>query len=123
MKQEIITTKAPAAAYAYSQAIKKGNRIYVAGTGPVNVETREIGETIEEQTKQVLKNIQVTLEEAGATMDDVVKVTVHLQNLKRDFIGFDTAYKECFNKPYPVRTTVGSELAGILVEIDVIAEI
>ena len=55
-------------------------------------------------------------------MDNVVKTTVHLADLK-DFQAFNGVYKEFFTTPYPVRTTVGSQLLGILVEIDVIAEI
>ena len=55
-------------------------------------------------------------------MDDVVKTTVHLADLK-DFKAFNGVYKEFFKAPYPVRTTVGSSLLDILVEIDVIAEI
>ncbi len=53
-------------------------------------------------------------------MDDVVKSTVHLATLA-DFAEFNEAYKEFFSEPYPVRTTVGSELDNILVEIDVVA--
>jgi len=55
-------------------------------------------------------------------MEQVVKTTVHLADLK-DFQAFNDVYKEFFNPPYPVRTTVGSALLGILVEIDVIAEL
>ena len=56
----------------------------------------------------------------GVGMDDVVKSTVHLATLA-DFAEFNEAYKEFFSEPYPVRTTVGSELDNILVEIDVVA--
>jgi 2-iminobutanoate/2-iminopropanoate deaminase len=66
-----------------------------------------------------LKNI---LEAGGATLDHVVKSTVHLADLS-DFEKFNSVYKEFFTPPYPVRTTVGSSLlGGIRVEIDVIAE-
>ncbi len=122
MKQEITTTLAPPAAGPYSQGIKMGNRIYVAGQGPLNASTGETPATIKEQTRQVLLNIQHILEAGGAKMDDVVKVTAHLSDLKY-FNDFNTVYREFFTEPFPVRTTVGSELANILVEIDVIAEI
>ncbi len=69
-----------------------------------------------------MTNIKNILEAGGATMDNVVKSTVHLADLK-DFQAFNEVYREFFTAPYPVRTTVGSELPGILVEIDVIAEI
>ena len=55
-------------------------------------------------------------------MDNVVKVTAHLADLK-DFQAFNEVYKEFFNEPFPVRTTVGSQLNNISVEIDVIAEL
>ena len=56
----------------------------------------------------------------GASMDDVVKTTAHLQHLKRDFAEYNEAYATFFTEPYPVRTTVGSDLYDILVEIDVV---
>lgn len=122
MKKEIKTAKSPAPVGPYSQALLVGNRIYVAGQGPLDPETGKTPETIGEQTRQVLKNIKNILEAGGATMDDVVKSTVHLANLK-DFNAFNEVYKEFFNPPYPVRTTVESSLLNILVEIDVIAEL
>lgn len=107
----------------YSQGLKVGNRVYVAGQGPTDPATGQlVGSTIEVQTRQVLKNIQAILMAAGASMQDVVKATVHLSNLA-DFESFNEVYQEFFEEPYPVRTTVQSVLMGILVEIDVIAEL
>ena len=77
---------------------------------------------IQEQTHQVMKNISAILEAGGAKMDDVVKATVHLETLL-DFDEFNKVYKTYFTPPYPVRTTVGSRLNDVRVEIDVIAEI
>ncbi|WP_047151847.1 RidA family protein [Aneurinibacillus tyrosinisolvens] len=122
MKEEISTNLVPWPAGPYSQGIKIGNSVYVAGQGPKNAVTGETPETIEEQTRQVLKNLQYILEAAGAKMTDVVKVTTHLADLK-DFEAYNSVYKEFFIEPFPVRTTVGSQLANILIEIDVIAEI
>ena len=122
MKQEIRTDRSPDPIGPYSQGLKVGNRIYVSGQGPLNHETGKTPETIEEQTRQVLTNIRNILEAGGATMEHVVKTTVHLADLK-DFQAFNGVYKEFFKPPFPVRTTVGSALLGILVEIDVIAEV
>lgn len=122
MKEKIVTNKAPMPAASYSQGLKVGNSIYVAGQGPLNVETGIIPQGVYEQTKQVLTNIKEILVAGGATMNDVVKVTAHLQNIE-DFVEFNKAYGEFFEEPYPVRTTVESGLSNILVEIDVIAEI
>jgi len=122
VKEEIRTPNAPAPVGPYSQGIKVGNRIYVAGQGPKNPVTGEVPTTIEEQTKQVILNIESILKAAGASLADVTKVTAHLASLT-DFDAYNAVYEELFPKPYPVRTTVGSELDNILVEIDVIAEI
>jgi 2-iminobutanoate/2-iminopropanoate deaminase len=122
-KKEIKTDKAPKPVGPYSQGLVAGGRIYVAGEGPKNPETGVTPEGIEAQTRQVMTNLKNILESGGATMDHVVKSTVHLANLS-DFEKFNSVYKEFFTPPYPVRTTVGSALlGGILVEIDVIAEL
>lgn len=122
MKKAIRTSNAPDPSGPYSQGLRCGKRIYVSGQGPKDPATGKTAEGIEEQTRQVLKNIQAILEAGGATMDHVVKTTVHLQELKRDFPAFNSVYKEFFKEPFPVRITVGSTLNNILVEIDVIAE-
>lgn len=122
MKKEIRTKNAPMPAGPYSQGIIVDNRIYVAGQGPLNPATGKVPEGIEEQTRQVLKNIQAILEAGGGKLEDVVKVTAHLADLKY-FTAFNEVYKTFFKEPFPVRTTVGSQLKDILVEIDVIAEL
>ena len=73
-----------------------------------------------EQTRQTLKNLQAILAERGAVLADVVKVTAHLQDVNRDFAAYDVVYREFFTAPFPVRTTVGSDLINILVEIDLV---
>ena len=80
-----------------------------------------VGTTIEEQTHQVMKNLGAILQSAGFDYSDVVKATVHLHDLERDFAGFNQTYQQYFNGNLPVRTTVGSTLKNILVEIDFIA--
>jgi 2-iminobutanoate/2-iminopropanoate deaminase len=122
-KKEIKTDVAPKPLGPYSQGLAVGNKVYVAGEGPINPETNTVPEGIEAQTRQVMTNLKSILEAGGATMDNVVKSTVHLANLD-DFKKFNAVYQEFFTPPYPVRTTVGSALlGGILVEIDVIAEL
>lgn len=122
MKKEIRTDRAPAAGGPYSQGIVAGKTIYVAGQVPKNPATGEIPEGIAAQTRQVLENVRAVLEAGGATMNDVVKTTVHLADLD-DFAAFNEVYREFFAVPYPVRTTVRSGLAGFLVEIDAVAHI
>jgi len=120
-KRQIMTAKAPAPLGAYSQALRAGDFVYTAGMGPVDPESGKIvGRTIQEQTERTLRNLQAVLEAAGLGMKDVVKATVHLGDMGL-FAGFNEVYARFFPDPKPVRTTVGSTLAGILVEIDLVA--
>ncbi len=120
-KQQIVTPNAPLPAGPYSQGLRVGDFVYVAGQGPTDPATKKsAGESIEEQTRQVLENIKAILEAGGATMGDVVKSTVHLSDMSL-FSRFNAVYATYFPDPKPVRTTVGSHLPGILVEIDVVA--
>ena len=120
-KQQVVTPNAPLPAGPYSQGLRVGDFVFVAGQGPTEPATKKLaGETIEEQTRQVLENIKAILEAAGASMGDVVKSTVHLSDMSL-FSRFNAVYATYFPDPKPVRTTVGSVLPVILVEIDVIA--
>ncbi|WP_347346091.1 Rid family detoxifying hydrolase [Microbacterium sp.] len=119
-KSAIHITGAPQPAGPYSQGIVANGFLYTAGFGPQDPATGAVAESVADQTRQVLRNVQAVLAEAGLTLDDCVKTTVHLADLA-DFAEFNDAYREFFTAPYPVRTTVGSQLADILVEIDVVA--
>lgn len=119
-REEVRTDKAPAPSGAYSQGIVANGFLYTAGVGAIDPVTREVvGETVAEQTEHVLRSLAAILAERGATFDDVVKATVHLADLN-DFAEFNRVYESFFSPPYPVRTTVGSTLARILVEIDLV---
>jgi reactive intermediate/imine deaminase len=120
-RQEVRTEDAPRPAGAYSQGIVANGFLHTAGFGPQDPSTGAVADTIEEQTAQVIRNVEAVLAAQGLTLADVVKATVHLQHLHRDFAGFNATYESLMPKPYPVRTTVGSDLANILVEIDVVA--
>ena len=123
MKKEIRVQNAPPPAGPYSQALRSGNRIYVAGQRPDDPVTGVTPEGITAQSRQVLENVKTILESAGATMDNVVKSSVFLADLE-NFQAFNAVYKEFFNPPYPVRTTIGCMLrGGMMVEVDVIAEL
>jgi 2-iminobutanoate/2-iminopropanoate deaminase len=122
-KQQIQTDRAAAPGGAYSQGIRAGDFVYVSGQGPIDPATGEIvGEAIEEQTERTLENVKAILEAGGASMADVVKTTVHLTDLSL-FPRYNEVYARYFPDPKPVRTTVGSDLLGIMVEIDVVAHV
>ncbi|QMU97181.1 RidA family protein [Microbacterium esteraromaticum] len=120
-REALLAPSAPAPAGPYSQAIVSNGFVFTAGVLPRDAASGEVPETVGEQTRLVLHNIREILRHAGAELDDVIKCTVHLQNPKRDAAEFNAVYAEAFAAPYPVRTTVGSELNNVLVEIDVVA--
>ena len=109
---------------AYSQGWRAGDFIFVTGTGPIDPVTGKlVGTEIEQQTEQTIDNVEAILSAEGATLADVVKSTVHLSDTSL-FARYNAVYAKRFTKPYPVRTTVGSDLGhtpGMLVEIDCIA--
>ena len=105
----------------YSQGIRAGDFVFVAGQVGKDPATGElVGGTIEAQTTQTLENLKAILEAAGASLADVVKVSAHLTDLSL-FDRFNKVYVNYFPDPKPVRTTVGSQLLGFLVEVDAIA--
>ncbi|MFH9328748.1 RidA family protein [Streptomyces althioticus] len=122
-RRAVATPAAPSPAGAYSQGVVAGGFLFTAGFGPQDPATGAVPEGAGAQTAQVLRNIGAVLATQGLSLRDVVKVTAHLQHLRRDFAAYDTAYREFFEEPCPVRTTVGSDLMDILVEIDVVARI
>ena len=120
-KQLIETDQAPLPGGAYSQGLRAGDFVFVSGQVGIDPSTGELaGDTIELQTAQTLANVRAILAKAGAGMEDVVKATVHLRDLAL-FPPFNAVYAEQFPDPKPTRTTVGSQLGDVLVEIDVIA--
>jgi 2-iminobutanoate/2-iminopropanoate deaminase len=120
-KQRISTTTGAQPIGAYSQGLRAGDFIFVSGQGPLDPKTGKVtGANIEEQTARVLENIKAILEAGGASMADVVKVSAHLSDMSL-FERYNRVYAGYFPDPKPTRTTVGSQLPGILVEIDAIA--
>ncbi len=121
MKQ-ISTPHAPAAIGPYSQALRSGNMVFVSGQIPVDPATGAMAETVEEQAKQALTNLKNVLMAAGLRMNQVIKTTVFLADLK-DFPTVNAVYESFFLAPYPARSCV--QVAGIpkgaLVEIECIA--
>jgi len=109
---------------AYSQGWRAGDFIFVTGTGPSDpVSGQLVGDTIEQQTERTIDNMSAILEADGASLRDVVKVTVHLSDTSL-FARYNAVYARRFLKPYPVRTTVGSDLGhspGMLIEMDCVA--
>jgi 2-iminobutanoate/2-iminopropanoate deaminase len=109
MERKVISTKnAPEAIGPYNQAIKaSGNFIYTAGQIALNPETGEmVGETIQEQTHQAIKNIQAVLQAAGADLKNIIKTTVILNDMN-DFVAMNEIYASYFSEEPPARATFG----------------
>ena len=121
-KTAIKTERAPKAIGPYSAGIQTGNMIYTAGQLGLVPETGELVQGVKEQTRQALENIRGILEAAGASMDQVVKTTVFLQDMN-DFPTMNAVYATFFGETPPARSTV--QVAGLpkagLVEIEAIA--
>ena len=120
-KIAITSDDLPKPAGPYSHVIDTGQFVFTAGFGPQDPATGAVPEGIAAQTEQVISNVESALKAVGLTLADVVKTTVHLEHLDRDFPAYNEVYGRRFPAPYPVRTTVGSTLANILVEIDAVA--
>ena len=123
MKQVVFTSQSPAAIGPYSQAIRAGEWLFLSGQIPVDPATGEVaGTDVRTQARQVLKNIQAVLAEAGTTVQAVVKTTVFLKDLQ-DFQAFNEEYAKVFASEAPARSCV--EIArlpkDVLVEIEAIA--
>lgn len=125
MVKTIHTDKAPAAIGPYVQGKIVGNFLFASGQVPLLPETGEIvGQTIEEQTEQVLKNISAILAEAGTDFDHVVKTTCFLSDMN-DFVPFNNVYATAFKSDFPARSAVEVDRLprDVKVEVEVIAYI
>lgn len=116
--RKAITGTTPAGPYSPG-IVAEGRFLFVSGQGPL-VDGQVVPGTIEEQTELTLRNVGVVLERAGATYADVVRCGVFLTDLG-NFARMNAVYETFFPEPRPARTTVGTGLIGIQVEIDCIA--
>jgi len=120
----IKTDKAPLPAGPYSQAIRAGNFLFISGQIPIDPKTgKKIKDDVSLETKQIMENIKAILESENLSLNNVVKVTVFLKDI-RDFQKMNDVYKEYFKDYQPARTTVQATPAGdVDIEIDAIAYI
>lgn len=121
MKKIIYTNSAPEPVGPYSQAILANNVLYCSGQIGINPKTNKIVEGgVEEETKQIIKNIEALLTSAGFSFDDVVKTTCFLEDMN-DFSIFNEIYAQSFISN-PARSCVQAKLPkGAKAEIEVIA--
>ncbi|NLP29418.1 MAG: RidA family protein [Clostridia bacterium] len=121
--RKVISTKgAPGAIGPYSQAIKAGNFLYTSGQIPIDHVSGELVTDIEKATERSLENVKAILEEAGTSMDKVVKTVVFLKDMN-DFAAMNEVYGRYFKENPPARSCV--EVAKLpkdaVIEIEVVA--
>lgn len=125
-KRVIVSKRGPEAKGPYSAAVALGALLFVSGQGPVDPDTgKTVGETLEEQVRQAFENVRLILEDAGSSLDHVLKVTFYLSDMEH-FARANGIYKTFFKEgSYPARTTIqaGRLPFDIMVEIDAIAYI
>ncbi len=124
MKKEVISTlDAPQAIGPYSQGVKANGFLFVSGQIPLDPKTGVVvGKTIEEQTEQVMKNLQAILASQNLGFEHVVKTTVFITEMA-EFPRFNEVYAKFMKSPYPARATVevGKLPKDVRVEIEAIA--
>ncbi|MBX0286566.1 Rid family detoxifying hydrolase [Halomicroarcula sp. F28] len=123
MKEIVHTDDAPAAVGAYSQATTTDDLVFTAGQIPLTPDGDLLADApVAEQTEQALRNIEAVLDEAGAGMDDVLKITVFLDDIE-DFDAMNDTYAEFFDAEPPARSAVGVDALpkGVAVEIEAVA--
>jgi reactive intermediate/imine deaminase len=120
-RQIIQTPNAPAAIGTYSQAVKVGNTVYCSGQIGLDSKTMQMADGIDAQIKRVLDNLKAVAEAAGGTLNDAVRITVFLTDL-RHFAKVNEIMATYLTQPYPARAAVGvaSLPRDALVEIDAV---
>lgn len=120
-KQVITSDRAPAAIGTYSQAMKVGNTVYLSGQIPLDPETMEVVEGMEQQVCRVFDNLTAVAEAAGGTLQDIVKLNIFLTDLGH-FGLVNEVMARYFKQPYPARAAVGVAALpkGVPVEMDAI---
>ena len=126
-KEVIRTDRAPGPFQGapYNQAIRVDGLVFVAGQLGIDLETGELaGPSIQEQTEQIMKNLEAILDAAGSGLDKLVKTTVFLLDLG-DFAGMNEVYVRHVGDRPPARSTIGISAlpSGALVEIEAIAHV
>ena len=123
MSKTIATENAPAAIGPYNQAIQVGNMLFASGQLGLDPATGNFPEGgVKEQTIQSFQNVKAILEEAGFSINDVVKTTVFLANMA-DFAAMNEIYASQFEGDFPARSAVAVKTLpkNALVEVEVIA--
>lgn len=118
-RKPILSSDAPAPSGGYSQGIRAGDFLFLAGQGPFDESGARVGETVAEQVERVLGNLDAVARAAGGSLQAAVRVGMYLSDLAH-FDEMDAAYRRFFADPMPARTTIQSDLIGFDVEGDAV---
>lgn len=117
-KNTISTDNAPSAIGTYSQAVKTGNLVFVSGQIPLDPQTMEIVEgDFEARARRVFDSLSAICEEAGGSLDQIVKLTIYLTDLG-NFAAVNSVMAEYFTAPYPARAALGVSSLPKAVDIE-----
>jgi 2-iminobutanoate/2-iminopropanoate deaminase len=109
--------EAPPPAGPYSQAIRSGGFVYLAGQGPFRSDGSKVESSFEDAARQTFSNLEAVAAAAGASLANAVRVGVYLRDMS-NFVAMNKIYTDFFHEPYPVRTTIQSDLPGFEIEVD-----
>lgn len=117
-RKQVSTNKAPMPAGGYSQGMRAGGFLFLAGQGPFASDGTR-AESIGDQVRQALANLDAVARAGGGSLQNAVRVGMYLSSLEH-FGDMDAAYREVLPEPRPARTTIQSDLIGFDVEVDAV---
>jgi 2-iminobutanoate/2-iminopropanoate deaminase len=116
----VLSASAPAPSGGYSQALVAGDFVFLSGQGPFDPHGAIVGDSVEEQVRQVFANLEAVARAAGSSLDRFVRVGVYLRDMSY-FEEMDRIYRDIFAEPRPARTTIQSDLVDFIIEADAVA--
>jgi len=115
----IRSADAPPPGGPYSQAIRSGGFLFLAGQGPFQRDGTKVESSFEDQARQTFRNLEAVAAAAGASLADAVRVGVYLRDMS-NFAAMNKVYLEFLREPMPARTTIQSDLPGFEIEVDAV---
>jgi 2-iminobutanoate/2-iminopropanoate deaminase len=114
-----LSKEAPPPGGPYSQAIRSGGFLFLAGQGPFRPDGSKVESSFEDQARQTFRNLEAVAAAAGGSLANAVRVGVYLRDMA-NFAAMNTVYAEFLREPMPARTTIQSNLPGFDIEVDAI---
>ena len=119
MRDVIHTADAPAPGGPYSQAVRAGGLVFLAGQIGHDPVSGELADAFEAQARQTFRNLEAVARAAGGSLADAVRIGIYLRDMG-NFATLNEVYGEFLSEPYPARTTIQSDLPGFAIEVDAV---